>query len=128
MHSGYTLIKILLDSDDDNFDYTVDLTNPTDFTNRFVKINSEWYEICKIVLYKIMIMPKKSHSIIKMHNVLTSYLYYVDVNDTLTFFSEHNNSHTVLDSAVESILYYHYTNGNFIIIYKKNGCHYLSQI
>lgn len=35
MYGSFTLKKILLD--DDNFDYTVDLTNPTDFANGFVK-------------------------------------------------------------------------------------------
>lgn len=114
----------ILKIDSESDDYMVD---STDFTDKFVKINSKYYIICSslLLLYAIPVpvIANNSHNIKRLfHNNLKYYrcYYYVNIDNKLVFFGAPNilNQYIILDDDVSSILYLH-TDGMYII-YVKN--------
>lgn len=100
MLGGYKITKIVLMSGEDYY------VEPDNFTNKFVKINSECYKICDKTtsLIKLSIVSKRPHDIIesRVDNMVYNY---VDINNNLIFFDEKKNLFKILDSNVDLIFY-----------------------
>jgi hypothetical protein len=101
-------------------DYVVD---PTDFTDKFVKINSKYYEIYLTSLWKIPVIANNSHNIKRIlcvHPCLDYYYYYVNIKNELIV-SSTPNQYIILDDNVSSILYFHTYARVIYIVYMKNN-------
>jgi hypothetical protein len=108
-----TLSKIKM-----SLDYVIDLT---DFTNAFVKINSEVCEIFGTTLHKIPVTPKNSHNICSLACACFNVYCYVDVDGKLIIFNKYNHYHKIADNDVDNILYCEQYFNVVIIIYEKNN-------
>lgn len=93
-------------------DYIVE---PDNFTHRFVKINSKYYEIRYNTLYKIQIAANNINNIIKFEKVY----YYIDADNKLILYNDSDKSHTIYDDNVNLLVCIDYRYNN--IIYKKNN-------
>lgn len=109
LHSDYSLCKLKIAN---SGDYIV---TSADFTDKFVKINSDYYKIGSKLLVKIPIIAKNSSNIIKT----CDYYYYVNMDDQLVQFECENSSHTILDSCVESLFLCRQHWKNIYVVYKK---------
>lgn len=104
-----------------SYDYVVD---SADFTDKFAKINSEYYKIDEMSLCKIPIIANNSHNIgrIECEHDEYYYYYYVNVNNELVFFDEFHKSeqYKILDSDVNLIFVKCYYE-KYYVIYTKNN-------
>jgi hypothetical protein len=113
------LSEIKLSADND---YVIETD---DFTNKFAKINSEYYEIVDNVLYKIPVIAKNSQNIITIETRTNKYIVYVNFGDNLVVFNFADTTNTILCSDVETMLQCAEITDSFNIVYKKNN---ISQI
>lgn len=113
-------LSVLLFSKQD--DYVVD---SADFTDRFAKINSEYYEMRMRRLMKIPVIANNSHNIKKIGYEHHKYkYYYVNINNELAVFDALHKSAQckILDDNVSLILILcHNSQNNHCIIYVKNN-------
>lgn len=116
-YSNYKLSKI-------NFGHNCHcyVVESADFTDRFVKIDFEYYEIfnksCKLQMRKIPIVAKNCHNIIK---IWTNKYIYVDIDNKLVFFYNSFESCVVLDYDVDSIHYHCCDYDSIKIVYTKKN-------
>jgi hypothetical protein len=112
-------------------DYKVDdFANyyPGDFTDTYVKINSEFYKIKNTRLHKISIVASNSSEIIKRYKKHEKIIYYVSKNNKLIIYNKKDNSRVTLDENVDSIFFVTDSGSYDTIIYKKTNAFLCSTI
>lgn len=101
-------------------DYIVDVDN---FTDKFARINLEYYRITHTNLYKITIAAKNVFNILIERKIY----FYLDINNKLLCCSDthdecaNNKSILIIDSDVDLLLFccYCYTDGKYHMCYSK---------
>lgn len=113
-------------------DYRVDdsADNYSDsFTDKYARINSEFYEIKNTRLHKISIIAANSSEIIKCYTRNKTNFYYVSTNNKLIIYNKKDNSHITLDENVDSIFFVGKScTCDTLIIYKRANTYLCSVV